>query len=361
MGLRARSARLRQRARTAAFYVTARNAVRRRKGRPLAYLIGSPFHENLGDHAQSLVSREWIQSNYPGYDVAILDSRSASRDDYALIRRIAGDIQARDLVFLHSGYHVTDLYPIEIGLQLAVVEHIRDNDIVALPQTIHFKDPAALREVAGSFNGHGRVTLLCRDTSSYETAQREFSGCRLLLYPDIVTRRIGATPVPSAAERDGIQLCLRRDVESVYVAGGQVAELERRLSEIGPTTVTDTNSDLSPVHIRLRLNQVLNAEWRRFSQHRVTVTDRYHGVIFSLIAGTPVVALGTTDHKLSSGISWFPTDLFGQHIVFAENIDDAVARAAEFYRSDSFPTLPRHFEKNYFSRLKRELEGEHVA
>ena len=50
-----------------------------------------------------------------------------------------------------------------------------------------------------------------------------------------------------------------------------------------------------------------------------------------------------------------------QRIVFAENIDDAVARAAEFYRSDSFPTLPRHFEQNYFSRLKRELEGEHVA
>lgn len=361
MGLRARGARLRRRATTFAFYLTARNAIRRRRGRPIAYLIGSPFHENLGDHAQSLVSKEWIQANYPGYDVAILDSRSASRNDYALIRQIAETIGERDLVFLHSGYHVTDLYPIELGLQLAVVEHLRDNDIVALPQTIHFIDPAVLDEVAAAFNGHGRVTVLCRDESSYETAQQKFTGCRLLLYPDIVTRQIGAIASAGASERNGIQLCLRRDVESVYVASGQVAELERALSAIGPTTITDTNSDLSPLYIRLRLKRVLTAEWRKFGRHRVTVTDRYHGVIFSLIAGTPVVALGTTDHKLSSGISWFPTELFGKHIAFAENIEDAVALAAQFHSYDSFPTLPRYFEQNYFSRLKSELEGEHVA
>lgn len=361
MGLRTRAARQLYRARTLAFYLTARNAVRRRRGRPIAYLIGSPFHENLGDHAQSLCAREWIQENYPGYDVAILDSRSASRDDFALVRRIASQIDERDLVFLHSGYHVTDLYPIELGLQLAVIDHVRNNDVVALPQTIHFNDPVVLDEVAEAFNAHGRVTVLCRDQSSYETAQQKFTGCELLLYPDIVTRRIGATAVPGAHERHGIQLCLRRDVESVYVASGQVPGLERALSQIAPTTITDTNSDLSPLHIRLRLKSVLTAEWRKFSRHRVTVTDRYHGVIFSLIAGTPVVALGTTDHKLRSGISWFPTELFGKHIVFAESVEEAVTLAAEFHRSDEFPVLPRYFEQNYFSRLKAELEGEHVA
>lgn len=361
MGLRARAARLRYRARTLAFYLTARSAIRRRRGRPIAYLIGSPFHENLGDHAQTLCTREWIQENYPGYDVAILDSRSASRDDFSLIRRIAETIQERDLVFLHSGYHVTDLYPIELGLQLAVVSHLRDNDIVALPQTIHFNDPAVLDEVATAFNEHGRVTVLCRDNSSFETAQQRFTGCRLLLYPDIVTRRIGRTAGAGAAERSGIQLCLRQDVESVYVASGQVPELERALSAIAPTTITDTNSDLSPLHIRLRLKRVLFAEWKKFGRHRVTVTDRYHGVIFSLIAGTPVVALGTTDHKLRSGISWFPAELFGNHIAFAENIDDAVSRAAEFHRVDPGPALPRYFEQNFFSRLKPELEHDRVA
>lgn len=359
MGLRARAARLRQRSRTFAFSLTARSAVRRRRGRPIAYLIGSPFHENLGDHAQSLCAREWIQENYPGYDVAILDSRSASRDDFALIRRIAATITDRDLVFLHSGYHVTDLYPIELGLQRAVVAQLRHNDIVALPQTIHFVDPTVLDDVAAEFNAHGRVTVLCRDTSSYETAQQKFTGCRLLLYPDIVTRRIGASASAPASKRAGIQLCLRRDVESVYVATGQVPKLEQALSAIAPTTLTDTNSELSPIHIRLRLKHVLSSEWRKFARHRVTVTDRYHGVIFSLIAGTPVVALGTTDHKLRSGISWFPTELFGKHIAFAESVDDAVALAGEFYRSGTFPTLPRYFEQNYYARLQPELESPH--
>lgn len=361
MGLRAKAVRLRQRGRTFAFYAIARTVVRRRRGRPIAYLIGSPFHENLGDHAQSLCAREWIEENYPGYDVAILDSRSASRDDFALIRRIATTITGRDLVFLHSGYHVTDLYPIELGLQLAVVTHLRDNDIVALPQTIHFTDPGALDEVAAAFNGHGRVTVLCRDRASFQTAHATFTGCRLLLYPDIVTRRIGTQPSAAASARSGIQLCLRRDVESVYVASGQVAKLEHALSAIAPTTVTDTNSDLSPVRIRLRLKQVLASEWAKFARHRVTVTDRYHGVIFSLIAGTPVVALGTTDHKLRSGISWFPKELFGNHIAFAETVEDAVDFAAGFYQADSFPTLPKYFEQNYYSHLKDALEREHVA
>ncbi|MFI5429468.1 polysaccharide pyruvyl transferase family protein [Aeromicrobium sp. UC242_57] len=80
---------------------------------------------------------------------------------------------------------------------------------------------------------------------------------------------------------------------------------------------------------------VIEASWADFSNYQVTVTDRYHGVIFSLISGTPVVVLESTDHKLRSGVQWFPPQIFGNMIRFAGSVEEAVQAAEHFYSADS--------------------------
>ena len=56
--------------------------------------------------------------------------------------------------------------------------------------------------------------------------------------------------------------------------------------------------------------------------HFVTITDRYHGTIFSLCAGTPVIILKTTDHKVTTGADWFK-GVYDDYVYVAKDLDDA--------------------------------------
>jgi exopolysaccharide biosynthesis predicted pyruvyltransferase EpsI len=56
------------------------------------------------------------------------------------------------------------------------------------------------------------------------------------------------------------------------------------------------------------------------------VTDRFHGVIFAVLAGTPVVALRSKDHKIEAGLQMI------QHLgsmAFASSVPSAVEKARE--------------------------------
>ena len=59
-----------------------------------------------------------------------------------------------------------------------------------------------------------------------------------------------------------------------------------------------------------------------FAKFQCIITDRYHGTIFSQIVNTPVVVISSADHKLVSGVKWFPLEKFGQNITFAKDLDE---------------------------------------
>jgi exopolysaccharide biosynthesis predicted pyruvyltransferase EpsI len=316
-------------------------------------LLGSPYHSNLGDQAQTLCTEEWLADNYPGHSVVVFDTRTASVAKRAIVRLASRFITSADVIFLHSGYHTTDLYPLELDLQKWAVQRFPRNQIVVLPQTINFVDPAQGEDMAAVVNGHSRVAMMCRDDQSHELAHTLFPEARLFLYPDIVTSQIGTRR--NAMKRSGIQLCVRRDVESVYFATGLIDQLEQGLGTIAPTVLTDTNSEQSPIAVRRHLREVVETAWTEFSKYRVTVTDRYHGVIFSLIAGTPVVVLESADHKLRSGVRWFPPSIFGDYIAFVRSPDEAIDAARRLYDAGLPEPLPAYFRDEYYSLLADRL------
>lgn len=58
------------------------------------------------------------------------------------------------------------------------------------------------------------------------------------------------------------------------------------------------------------------------------ITDRYHGMIFSLISDTPVVVLGTNGHKVKEGATWF-NNTYPNSIFFCESVEDAEVKVRE--------------------------------
>ena len=279
--------------------------------RPCVFLFGVPFHSNLGDQAQTYCILNWIETYLPKYQVCITMLTTATP---ARIRMIRKCFRKGDILLCHSGYHLTDLYH-EKDVYEKIAKLFPEETLRILPQTIYFREKAHADECAEVFNANGKCIMLCRDAYSYETAQTLFAGCRTHLYPDIVTSQIGVFPVDVSSERDGVLFCMRNDKEALY-SKEQIMELRRKVEEHYVTRLSDTTIDVSARAIAQNRRRILAETFADMSKSRVVVTDRYHGTIFSLVSNTPVIVVNSTDHKLSSGVKWFP-ESFREHVFFA--------------------------------------------
>ena len=88
---------------------------------------------------------------------------------------------------------------------------------------------------------------------------------------------------------------------------------------------------------------------KEFSSYQVVVTDRYHGTIFSQVENTPVVVLSSADHKLSSGVKWFPKEKFGMNIYFANDLEEAYSLTNDILKREGKVYYnPTWFKENFF-------------
>ena len=318
------------------------------------FLFGAPFHSNMGDQAQTLCSLVWLKKNYPEYNLYVFNTKEVINLDYRLLKLIKKNIGSKDKIFLHSGYHITDLYMKEENMNRKVIEIFSNNKIVILPQTILFQNENERNKTIDIYNKHKDLTILCRDDLSYETAKRMFTNCKLLKYPDIVTILIGTKEFKN--DKKGILLCMRNDKEAFY-SKEDIEKLREKLEKIDKTDITDTTIDLNADYISQNRSKVINDILNSYSSYEVIITDRYHGTIFSLIANTPVIVLSSTDHKLSSGVNWFP-ESFKEYIRYVNNIDDVPTCVEIILKRNYDYQLPNYFNEQYYDKLKSILEKE---
>ena len=312
------------------------------------FVFGSPFHSNLGDNAQTLCIAELLKKEFSDYAVKFFTDGYLASTGFKVIPYLSRVCRKDAMVMLHSGYHMTDLYMWEEMLNRYAIQSFKDRAILAFPQTIFYQADDELKKAEGIYNSHPSLTIMCRDEVSYAFAQAHFPKCRLLLMPDIVTSLIGKYDFHE--ERRGILLCKRNDKESKFSAS-DIEELVVRLEKYGRVDVTDTTVSDSWATINKDLKKYLENIWRNYSKYKVVVTDRYHGTIFSLIANTPVIVIPSTDHKLSSGVKWFP-DSFSEYVRFAPTFGDVEREVRHFCNEASLSyQLPPYFSEKYYARL----------
>ena len=312
------------------------------------YYFCTPIHSNLGDQAQLICIKKWFAENYPSYQVAEFCARSLPT---GWVNLLQDQIKKDDLIFIHSGYlFMNDNSDVPIILEL--VKNFKDNKIIFLPQTVNFSCEEIKQRFVREFAGHPRLTLLCRDYVSYDMANKLFPSNKCIAYPDVVTSLIGT--FSSETERNGICFCLRDDKEKYYNEE-QLQILIKSLSSYGTTRI-DTTLDISPFKMNENREKLIYKTIDHISRSKVVITDRYHGTIFSLISNTPVIVINSTDHKLSSGVKWFPTELFGKAIQYASTLDVAYSLAKEILEGNySELHNPPYLLETYWSKLKEQL------
>lgn len=309
--------------------------------RKIIYALTPPARlRNVGDHAQAIAIHEWFEKHFGGVPVVELDKDRSTE----LLPVLRFFISHRDVIFLHSGGNLGDRGKWSENARRALIAHFHRTRVISLPQTIFFSDTSDGRiereKTVSVYGQHPRLTVMGRDPRSAGLAAQMFPGAHTLCMPDFVLSLPGQPPVHRSCPAS-ILLCLRLDNESALEESTREI-MERQIPY--HTRRYDTTLD-HPIEPSRRSDE-LRAALSVFEAHDAVVTDRFHGVIFSVLCGKPVVVLQTVDHKLSSAMEWF-TDL--RHVKMVNDPVDVPAAIEEVLSVQSLTTID--WNARYFDRL----------
>ena len=318
------------------------------KNKNCAFVLAAPAHSNIGDQAQSFCISKILQKCYPNYKVLVLDEKTIEKNYYEVLYIIKNYIKDEDLLFLHSGYRLTNLYMTSEYIVEMIAKLFEDRKMIFLPQTIHYTDSSVEKNISSLIKEN--VLIMCRDEKSCENAVRIFPESRVELYPDVVTSLIGKYNFHN--ERKGILMVMRAtdDGESL-LDENDIAILKRQLSNIDGTDITDTTMEENWEKIAENRRFYIEREIEKYSKYKLIVTNRYHGTILALAANTPVVILPTKDHKISAGVKWFE-EAEMENYVFCKDKSLVIKYAKELLEHATHSRNKTVFYDRYFSEDK---------
>jgi len=321
------------------------------------FYFGVPSHANLGDQAQWYCIHKWMNNYYPQVEVIEFTDKMIKDNRFGLIKLLIQKIKPSDLIIFQSGYCTSDISMTCEIMHRNIIKNFQNNKIIIFPQTVNFVTEKEKQTSSQIYNSHKMITFLARDKVSFLTAKEIFSKVKIELYPDIVTSLIGKYSFNN--KRDKILFCMRDDSEQYYEKS-DIQKLRDRLLPFIETEITDTTIKMNGIELQKNIKSILEQTFNKYSQYKAIITDRYHGTIFSLIAGTPVVVLNSTDHKLSSGVDWFK-GVYPKHIYFAENLEKAYEFVKEIINEDKCShKLDDYFDREYYQKLYNLIDGSSI-
>ncbi len=266
------------------------------------FFVGIPTHENLGDAAQMMCIRRFIKDNFKGWDLFEIESWPTY--NRTVRTTLEEKVQPGNVFITESGATFSDRHE-DHGMHRYLLKAFKNNKILFMPETVDLPKYRQMKTTADLFNDNPNAYFLARDPESFRMVKSYFENSRIFLNPDIVTTLIGN--VKFSNSRSGVLICKRIDGEKKFT-DRNLAKLVEKLSLIEKVDITDTNFDKTIEYTYSHLEEEIYRKLDMFSRYRAVLTDRYHGMIFSLISNTPVVVLPTTGHKVKVGAQWFKED-----------------------------------------------------
>lgn len=289
------------------------------KKAPYIYIIGTPEHNNLGDHAIAYAEIQYIKEKFPDYKILEL-SESMLCLRLLLLRRF---IKSSDIIAYHGGGNIGNQYLYYEKQRRRVIRSFPNNKIIILPQTIYFTaDKGGRKQLqisCDTYNRHRKLIIAAREQNSYHIAKYYFANTQSLLVPDIV---LSLKEMRENNQRDGALLCLRDDVEKSITDENAAAIFQCLEQYYHKVIHTDTCVDYN-VPISGRAN-ALEAKWYQFLQAEIVITDRIHGMIFAALTGTPCIALNNYNYKIEGTYRWLKHLPYIRHINNPDELEKTI-------------------------------------
>ena len=268
---------------------------------PRAFIFLAADYGNIGDLAITAAQRGFITRALPDHQLVPVPI-SITRE---VIRSIRKQIAPGDLVTIVGGGNMGSLYPDIEELRQLVIRMFPGNRIVCFPQSLDWHDSAAsaeaLARIVRIYARHPDLHVFARESVSRDKLRGLFaahSNVRIGYVPDVVLSACAAQlGFGGPSTPAGILLCMRDDRERA-LAASQHAQLRALLEATGEAiTVTDTHAGGARLD-DARCARLVADKLAQFSAARLVVTDRLHGMILALVAGTPCLVLPNANHKI---------------------------------------------------------------
>ena len=275
------------------------------RGVTRAALLDVPTHQNVGDSAIHLGTLALLRRT--GVRVCYACSiETYSRE--TLARRLGDGV-----ILLSGGGSLGDLWPLHQQLRERVLADFPDVPVIQLPQSLHFRDAAALARARTAFGAHRHLTLLLRDDRSLAAARSAFDAPSEVC-PDLAFA-LGPLPRPFAPRARVVWLA-RRDREAAPHAdagthptfdwavrrGSPLSRVERlghRVTSAHPRIEPFTHGPLMRLGVMASRGRVRGG-CAMLAAGDTVITDRLHGHILSLLLGIPHAVLDNSYGKVRS-------------------------------------------------------------
>lgn len=294
------------------------------------FLIGTPWHGNIGDQALVIAEKYILSTIYNGYKLIEIPS---SIYNWKITKFLGLNIKNNDIIFLQGGGNLGTLYINEENFHRDIIQRYNDNKIIIMPMSIYFHDnnfgKKELEKSKQIYNRHRNLTIISRDKISYNFAKKHFYKINNILSPDSVLA-LEDICNSNRYKRNGICFFLRKDIEKI-VSDESIEKINKYLNGHQIKYLLSDTADDKSYKNDVKRKEVIFSRLNMAKKSRLVITDRYHGVIFSVITHTPVIVFKSFDTKISSGVKWFK-DLEWVHYIDSNNMEE-IYKLIDFYCS----------------------------
>lgn len=256
----------------------------------------TPLHKNLGDHLIAVALIKFLKNIGIQHIFEIPNEMFLSNKNK--LRRAIAD---NDIIIITGGGFIGNIWTREETVLEEILKTFPDNKVIIFPQTIWFeKDKPSyeqeLNDCKKLFENHKKLVLFVREGNSYNFVKDNFRNINVTLAPDIA---LSYQPANENSENKHVNVgfCLRNDVEK-FRNETIICSIKNILEDCNEQIVyTDTMSK-NRVYEHDRERFVID-KIKEFSQYKLVVTDRLHGMIFAYLAGTPCIVLDNKTKKVT--------------------------------------------------------------
>lgn len=250
---------------------------------------------NLGDVAITESQVNFLKNNFPNREVIEIPISST----YTSLKSVKKHLKKGDIVTLIGGGNISDLYEDIEHQRRFIIKKLRKYPIISFPQTIYFTNTKqgnkSKHKTINAYRKHPKLYLFAREEKTYKFLKQYFKSDKIFLCPDIVlSKSLQISNKNKKSEK--IVFCIRSDKESAL----SKPKLENIINNIKTNEIifTDTQINKNNMTIETRkkeLNKIINL----FSESKLVITDRLHGMILCAITNTPCLAIDNSNGKVS--------------------------------------------------------------
>ncbi len=312
------------------------------RNRKMIFLICTPIHNNLGDHAITIAAIQFLEKIMKG--VHIIEIPQPYIRKYTFLFRW---LTKGRTVFICGGGYIGTMWPDDNQMVTDVIKYLKNCKMIVLPQTMFYENKACtlLAKDQKVYSKHKNLTLCVRDEQSIQWAEILIKGKRkIILTPDLVTTLRGYDNLTD--QRHGILLCLRNDIEKVFFENEYILEVINSYQR--KVTVLNNISRIYPIMPENR-KKIVEKHLKKIAKAEMLITDRLHGMLFATITGTPCIAFNNKSKKVQGGYNWIKNNKYVQLVENKEEFEKAFQELLNIKKS--------HYDigviENKFDDLKR--------